>query len=102
MEKKYILTDETKVFNGHILHRIQALKSFGNVNENNLGGWIQSEKNLSQEGNCWISNNAKVYGNARIEDEAMVYGDAQVFGESLVYDTAKVDYEVSGNEEIDK
>ena len=46
--KKYELTSETKVINGVELHQIKALNSFGNIKEGDLGGWIESEKNLSQ------------------------------------------------------
>ena len=31
MGKKYILTDDTYVIGDHMLHRIQAVKSFGDV-----------------------------------------------------------------------
>ena len=31
MEKKYILTDEIREFNGKILHRIQAVRDFGKI-----------------------------------------------------------------------
>lgn len=44
MEKKYILTEKTKEYNGHTLHRIQAIKDFGDVKKGDLGGWIESEK----------------------------------------------------------
>ena len=47
--KKYELTSETKVINGVELHRIKALESFGNIKKGELGGWIESEKNLSQD-----------------------------------------------------
>lgn len=126
MNLKYIFTDEILQYDGHILHRIKALKSFGNIHENDLGGWIEKEENLSQKGNCWVANNAKVYDNARIydnaivcgeakvynnakvhdyacvEDESSVYGNADVFNEALIYDKAKVNYKVIDNEEIDK
>ena len=62
--KKYELTDETIVKYGSTLHRIKALKDFGNVKTGELGGYIESERNLSQEGNCWVYGNAKVCGNA--------------------------------------
>ena len=57
MEKKYILTDIKKEYDGHILHRIKALKDFALINgkevfEGDLGGWVESEDNLSQEGSC--------------------------------------------------
>ena len=49
MEKKYELTDKTKVYDGCTLHRIRALKDFGDVKAGDLGGWIESEKNLLRE-----------------------------------------------------
>lgn len=33
--KKYRLTEETKVINGHTLHRIEALNGFGTVKKGN-------------------------------------------------------------------
>ena len=62
--KKYELTDETIDVSGTTLHRIKALKDFGNVKKGELGGYVESEHNLSQEGNCWVCGNAKVCGDA--------------------------------------
>ena len=47
---KYELTDNKK--NG--LTQIRALRDFGAVKAGDLGGWIESEKNLSQGGDCWV------------------------------------------------
>ena len=85
--KKYEFTDETIVFSGHTLHRIRALVDLPDVVPGDLGGWVESEDNLSQEGNCWVYENAKVYGDARI------YGDAQVLSSALVYGESQVDGE---------
>jgi hypothetical protein len=54
--KKYELTTEKK--NG--LYRIRALKSFGDVKEGDLGGFIESEKNLSQKDN-FFSSDGKIH-----------------------------------------
>lgn len=102
-EKKYEFTGETKVNDdGVTLHRIRALRDFGNVKKGDLGGWIEKEENLSHEGNCWVaddaevSGRAKVYGSARVYENAQVsgraevYGDAQVYGNAEVYGYAKV------------
>ena len=70
--KKYELTTECKEFLGRKLYRIKALTSFSDVKEGDLGGWIEKEENLSQEGNTWVYGNATVYGNA------MVYGNAEI------------------------
>lgn len=84
--RKYILTEKTKKINGHILHRIKAVADFGNTNEGDLGGWVESENNLSQEGNCWVYDNACVYGNARVSHDAQIFGNAKVFGDAKVRD----------------
>ena len=93
---KYELTDETIEVDGHTLHRIRALLDFTNVRTRDLGGFVESENNLSHEDNCWVQNNAKVfenarvYGDARVYDDARVYGDAQVYGYVEVIDKARV------------
>lgn len=52
--KKYKLTKETKQIFGKTLYRIVALKDFGNVRIGERGGFIETENNLSQEGDAWI------------------------------------------------
>ncbi len=74
--KKYELTDETIEVYGTALHRIKALKDFGNVKKGELGGYVESERNLSQEGNCWVYGNAWVCGNAEVCGNARVCGNA--------------------------
>ena len=84
---KYELTDET---NGSGLRRIRALRDIPRygVNEGDLGGWVESEGNLTQEGDCWVFDDAQVFGNARVSDTALIYGDAQVFGNAQVFNAA--------------
>lgn len=72
------------------LYRIKALKDFGSVKKGDLGGYVERETNLSQEGLCWIGDNAIVKDFARVRDEAYVYENAKV------QDNA----EVSGNVEV--
>lgn len=75
---KYELTDET---NGSGLRRIRALRDIPRcgVKEGDLGGWVESEGNLTQEGDCWVSDTAMIYGDARVSDDAQVFGNARVF-----------------------
>ncbi|MFV0626972.1 MAG: hypothetical protein ACK5N8_06465 [Alphaproteobacteria bacterium] len=58
--------------------RIKAVKNFGNVKYGDLGGYVESESNLSQEGNSWVGCDS--YGCAIVFGEAKVYGNAQVYG----------------------
>lgn len=96
MEKKYKLTEESINFLGRILYRIEALKDFGDVKKGDKGGYVESKNNLSQVGDCWIYNNAKVYdnaqvfGNARVCDKAHVSDNAYVSGRAWVSDYAHV------------
>ena len=66
MEKKYKLTDETININGITLYRIEALKDFSNVKKGDKGGFVESENNLSHDGNCWIYDDAIVYDDATV------------------------------------
>ena len=88
--KKYELTSETKIFFGHILYRIKALSSFGCVSAGDLGGFLESEKNLSQNGNAWVSGDAEVFGDAWVYGDAEVSGNAEVSGDAEVFGNAEV------------
>ena len=92
--KKYELTDETKlkIVKGkeHKLHRIKALRDFGNVKKGDLGGFIEKEENLSQEGTCWVYGEAEVFGDAQIDENARIYGNAKVYGDAWVYGDAGI------------
>ena len=50
MNKKYELTDECINFYGRKLYRIKALVDFYDVKSGDLGGYVESYNNLSQEG----------------------------------------------------
>lgn len=96
MKKKYELTNETFNYGGHILHRIKAVRDFNCIKVGELGGWVESENNLSHEGNCWVYDDAKVYDNAVVKDNAkvcdsaIVCDHARVCGIAKVYENAKV------------
>lgn len=89
--KKYELTSQfvTNVF-GTKLFQIKALVSFGDVSEGDIGGYIEKEKNLSHEGDAWVSGNARVYGHASVSGNAWVSGNALVYGNARVYGDAWV------------
>ena len=70
--KKYELTKESKIVNGITLFRIKALRDFGNVKKGDLGGWIEKESNLSQDGKASVFGEAWVYGEAEVYDETRV------------------------------
>lgn len=100
MNRKYELTDETRIVHGSTLHRIRAVRNFdpeikalGNfdhVKAGELGGWIQSEENLSHEGTAWVFDNACVMELALVEDDACVCDSAMISGAARISGIANV------------
>lgn len=94
--KKYHLTEETKEMNGKLLHRIKAARDFSDVEAGDLGGWVESENNLSHQGDCWVYDDAMVFDNARVTENVRVKGTSRVFdkasisGNVLILDNARV------------
>ena len=86
--KKYELTKESKIVEGVKVFRIKALKDLDNVKSNvkkgDFGGYVQSSNNLSQEGFCWIYDNAVASGNSCVRE------DAEVKGQGYVKDNADI------------
>ncbi|WP_375652355.1 MULTISPECIES: hypothetical protein [unclassified Bartonella] len=85
IKKKYELTDETIKVDRITLCRIRALKDFGDVKKGDLGGWVESERNLSHDNNCWIGGEAWVYDDAEVYNNAKVGGNAIVAGKTAFY-----------------
>ena len=78
------MTEKTKEFKGHTLYRIQAVKDFGEVKKGDLGGWIESEKNLSQDDDSWVGGETMVFDNAIVTDFGFVNGCAEICGDAIV------------------
>lgn len=84
------------------LHRIRALRDVReDVYAGDLGGYVQSGENLSQDGQSWVAGNAiaaeesYVHGDAILWDYSCVRGNAAVSGPSRIGGNAIVeDYAV--------
>ena len=98
--KKYILLYSQRKDN---LYRIKYLRYlycgsgyFSCISRGELGGYLESENNLSHYSNACVCDNACVFGdayvydNARVCDNACVCGNACVFGDARVCDNACV------------
>lgn len=73
------------------LHRIRALWEFRpGVRPGDLGGFVQSEENLSQEGTCWLFDDAILCGESYMDQQAVAEGSALVRGSAFVSGTAAV------------
>jgi hypothetical protein len=87
MGPKYEFTGETKVVDGHEVHRIRR------ISNGEIGGWIGSEEDLSQEGECWVGGEAVVW-------DCSVYEDAIVDGHAYVSDRYNDDGGIHGKAHI--
>lgn len=105
---KYELTDQVKYHHGRLLHRIKALTTCYHFTAGELGGWVQSMDNLSQEGTCWIFDDAMAFDKARVIEHgslhqlAIARDNSVVSGYAKVHDMARVAHnaKVTGCAEI--
>ena len=95
--KYSILLNEKKVCpNGSYVYRIVAEKDiFTNkglkiVSKGQKGGFVSSERSLSQSGSCWIFDDAMVSDFAHIKDSALIYDDVLIGDFALIKDYARV------------
>lgn len=75
MKKYTLLPDEFKsVFPGKVLYQIQALIDIPHygVKAGALGGFVESEDNLSHDGKAWIGQRGFVVGDSLVRDDAFV------------------------------
>ncbi|MBL6363775.1 hypothetical protein JNB48_19390 [Escherichia coli] len=103
-EKYELVKDLTMDVDGVTLYRIRALRDIPHhdVEAGDLGGWVEGEHNLSQHGDSWVGDNAKVSGAAWVFENAWVYGDAQVYDNARVFGDAQVHDKaiISGNARV--
>lgn len=91
-DKKYELVPESvTIFYKRPMYRIRALKDFSDVKKGQYGGYVESEENLSQTGNCWIYDDSIVGLGGRVIDNAIVKDASKVIGGSEISDDAIVE-----------
>lgn len=87
---KYEITTNILTIDDRDFFQVKALKDFGSVKAGDLGGYVQSSENLSQEGECWINQDVVLMDDARVEDNAVVTGDSAVRNNAIVKGNAFV------------
>ena len=91
INKKYKITNIQHPYDPK-LFRIQALMDIPRrgVKAGDFGGFVESEDNLSQSGDCWIGDDGQAADQSRVDDNARVCGSASVFGDARVYGEALI------------
>lgn len=89
MEKKYKLSDVSITINRGaeiVLYRIEAIRSFNDVICGDMGGYVESEDNLSQEDDCWIYDDSMVFNKARVSNKAVVHNNVIIYKGAIIKD----------------
>lgn len=89
--KYEILKDNSITIDGHTLYRIRLLTRLSSLPTGTLGGFVESEDNLSQEGDCWIADEAAVYGHSVVMGRGWVAGSSRVHGHSIIRGNCHID-----------
>jgi len=97
-----------RLYHKGLRYQVKALKNFAHVKKGDLGGYVYSEHNLSQEGDCWLYHDARIEDNARVEGNAKISGttavrnNAKVYGNAIVCCSAQIwgNAKVFGNAEV--
>lgn len=94
-DPRYEFTGETMEVAGVAVRRIRSLRRIGWKPAGTLGGWIESERNLSQiarpDSRAWVGDDAVVMGDTRVAEDGMVMGDAVVKGRCVITGRGRVD-----------
>lgn len=90
IDSKYEITDIVGYRFKKKVYRIRALKDFGDVKKGDLGGFVSSYDNLSQEDNCWIYDDAAVMDNAILEDNSSIHNMVIMCHDSIVCHNSKI------------
>lgn len=89
-QKKYEITEITHP-KYPWLHRIRARCQVNEqVGPGALGGYVQTEDNLSQDGTCWIYDQAICCEEAVVEDDGRMFDDAVARGSALISGDARM------------
>jgi carbonic anhydrase/acetyltransferase-like protein (isoleucine patch superfamily) len=88
---KYKITKDIMTVEGHTLHRIKAARAFGAIAVGTRGGWIERPDNLSQDGDCWIADEARAYGDAAVRDNAQLRDSAEARDRAEIGDEAIIE-----------
>ena len=84
-DRKYkILEDSFIIFNGKKLYRIQAIDNFSDIRKGDIGGYVESTRNLARFGNCWIYDDSIVCGNAHVCDNAEIHNNSVVMDDVFI------------------
>lgn len=71
------------------VYRVQALKDFNDVKTGDLGGYVESEENISFKpgDDSWVYDDSIVHGDGRVERDSHVYKNSEVKDSRIINGT---------------
>lgn len=107
--KKYRLTEESQIMDGRTeVFRIEAVSNFGDVRVGDLGGFIESEDDLTNDlgDDSWVYDEAVAYGydynNNRPFQAQGVSDNAKITGNSIVKNSIVSEGAVINNSRVEE
>ncbi len=96
---KYVILPVAKKVGKRTVYQIEATAGRGDFHPGELGGFIEDESNLSQQGTAWIHPSSVAFKGARICGSAVLV-DSIIEGKIKVEDVAVYGLHITGEGEI--
>jgi len=90
---KYELIDIDKNSNEYahgLRYRVKALRDFSDIKAGDVGGFVTSEHNLSQNGDCWVYDDAKMFDNSEIHNDAKMHNNSEMHNNSKMLNNSEM------------
>lgn len=91
MANKYTITNKQNTQYKKLRQIVAIADIPGVCSRGDFGGYIESEQNLSQDGNCWVTEGCFVFGGAKILDNAVISGNVFVSDAAVVKDNSVIE-----------
>lgn len=99
--KYEILPDRPLRINDKTLYQIRALRDVrDDVPAGTLGGYVESEKNLSIHGAAWIADDALAMDAARVSGDALISGNVRLQDSACVCGRAHLSGHIQASEHV--
>ncbi len=104
MKKYFKFTRKTlKTEDGRVLHLIKALRAFETqghiVSKGKIGGYVESEKNLSPYSQSWATIGSVIYGDAVVSNYSYI-SNSKIYENAHVAKSKIINSSVSGNANV--
>lgn len=81
------------------MRQVIACQDFADVKRGEMGGWVDNEACLSQQGSCWIyDQNSLIFAGACVADNVRILGPCQIYGAAIISGHCCIESSEIGNQ----